>query len=282
MITALGKFSKPVPIVIYHKNCIDGFTAAFACWLLHPDWEFYPATHGDPPPNVEGRDVYILDFCYPRAVLEWMLEIADDIVILDHHQSAEKDLEGLEYPNLTLIFDMNHAGCVLAWGFFQGSETPELFKYVEDRDLWRFKLPNTREICAAIFSHSYDFDLWVLLHEICRQHHTRHQLVIEGTAINRKLAKEVTEFLKDNVQRADIGGYNVPVANLPYTHASDAGHVMAVTAPFAATYYDGPDGRTYSLRSSATGMDVSEIASLYGGGGHKHAAGFRLAHGVSL
>lgn len=68
----------------------------------------------------------------------------------------------------------------------------------------------------------------------------------------------------------------VPVACLPYTLSSDAGHMMAKGEPFAACYWDTPEGRCFSLRSAEDGMDVSEIAKDYGGGGHKHAAGFRV------
>jgi len=38
----------------------------------------------------------------------------------------------------------------------------------------------------------------------------------------------------------------------------------------------------FSLRSTDEGMDVSEIAKQYGGGGHAHASGFRLAPGATL
>lgn len=72
-----------------------------------------------------------------------------------------------------------------------------------------------------------------------------------------------------------IGGYAVPVANLPYTMASDAGHKLAESAPFGACYWDTPEGRVFSLRSQGE-FDVSEIAKQYGGGGHKNAAGFRV------
>ena len=45
-----------------------------------------------------------------------------------------------------------------------------------------------------------------------------------------------------------------------------------------ACYYDGPEYRVFSLRSRAPdGEDVSEIAKQYGGGGHRHASGFRYA-----
>lgn len=58
---------------------------------------------------------------------------------------------------------------------------------------------------------------------------------------------------------------------------SEVCHELCQGEPFAAAYWDEADGtRRWSLRSSETdGVDVSEIAKLYGGGGHVHAAGFR-------
>ena len=56
--------------------------------------------------------------------------------------------------------------------------------------------------------------------------------------------------------------------NLPPTMASEAAGELATGHPFAACYWDGPLGRTFSLRSDSTGLDVSLIARRYGGGGH--------------
>ena len=70
----------------------------------------------------------------------------------------------------------------------------------------------------------------------------------------------------------------MPVLNAPYFWSSDAGHIMGVGEPFAACYWDTPGGRVYSLRSAEDGVDVSEIAVMYGGGGHKHAAGFKVSY----
>ena len=47
--------------------------------------------------------------------------------------------------------------------------------------------------------------------------------------------------------------------------------------PFAATYFDTGNIREFSLRSSPDGVDVSLVAEMYGGGGHKHASGFRIS-----
>ena len=52
---------------------------------------------------------------------------------------------------------------------------------------------------------------------------------------------------------------------------------MAQGQPFAVCYWDTLQGRVFSLRSTDDGMDVSEIAKQYGGGGHRNAAGFTVS-----
>jgi nanoRNase/pAp phosphatase (c-di-AMP/oligoRNAs hydrolase) len=59
-------------------------------------------------------------------------------------------------------------------------------------------------------------------------------------------------------------------------YASDAGNILSEGRAFAATYYDTDKSRVFSLRSSKGGVDVGEVAKLFGGGGHKHAAGFSV------
>ena len=83
-------------IVIYHGGCWDGFCAA---WLLrgrYPDAEFIPARYGDPAPmeKMAGSRVFVVDFSYPRNVLIEMHRLAYSLVVLDHHKTAQKDLEG--------------------------------------------------------------------------------------------------------------------------------------------------------------------------------------------
>jgi oligoribonuclease NrnB/cAMP/cGMP phosphodiesterase (DHH superfamily) len=79
-----------------------------------------------------------------------------------------------------------------------------------------------------------------------------------------------------------IGGHSVPVASLPYTLVSDAAHAMAQGEPFAACYWDTAEARIFGLRSADDGIDVSEIAKTYGGGGHAKAAGFKVARSHEL
>lgn len=265
-------------LCIFHSSCADGFGAAWSLHhnMPHANIEFWPAKYDDKPediPNVQGRLVYMLDFSYKRNVMAYMLREAETFCLLDHHKSAAEALEGLDDPRSGRInFDMNRSGAMMAWDYFsKGKKPPPLICHIQDRDLWRFKLPGTREIQAAVFSYPYDLGVWDALMVTDTE-----RLREEGTAIERKHFKDIFELLPETTRPMIIGGLAIPVANLPYTMASDAAHILAKgnDTKIGATYTDTAIGRKFSIRSTDDGPDVSIIATSYGGGGHIHAGGF--------
>ena len=272
------------PIVIYHGNCADGFGAA---WVFkrfgNREYDFHAGVYQDAPPEVDGRDVYLLDFSYKRPVVEGIKEQCNRLVLIDHHKTAIDDLLPLiQSGAIEHHCSLEHSGAVLAWQWHMGNSTkpPKMLLHIEDRDLWRFAIPFTREIQACIFSHPYDFAVWDSLMEAGDDE--IDVFIREGQAIERKHHKDIAELVGVVTRNMEIGGHCVPVANLPYTLTSDAGHLLAKGSPFAACYWDTPDGRVFSLRSTDDGLDVSDIAKQYGGGGHVHAAGFRVPYGHAL
>lgn len=290
-------------ICIYHAPCQDGFTAAWAIWRRWPSAEFVPGIYGEAPPDVAGKRVLIVDFSFKKDALLEMGKRARSIIILDHHKTAKEDLGAFPPPEfggtwadnnsddwdigldmglpVWARFDMNKSGAMLAWEFAHpGIAPPEIVQHVQDRDLWRFKLPNTREIAATLFSEPYDFELWSEYAEEIEQPETRSQVVGQGAAIERKHHKDIAELLGLTARRMVIGGHSVPVANLPYTMSSDAANTLAEGEPFGACYFDNGSGkRVFSLRSKEGGADVSAIAAAYGGGGHARASGFSVPLG---
>ena len=264
-------------LCIYHGNCADGFGAAWVVRQAIPHAEFFAATYQTPPPDVGGKRVVMVDFSYKRPVLLGIAGQAESILILDHHKSAAEELVDLP-SNVTAIFDMDRSGAMMAWQyFFPDVPPPRLIEHIQDRDLWRFALPGTREIQANVFSYPYDFGVWdsLMASDV-------EMLRGEGAAIERKHHKDIAELVDVTKRRIVIGGFDVPVANLPSTLSSDAGHLMAQGEQFAACYWDTSSGRVFSLRSNAAGQDVSTIAKTYGGGGHRNAAGFHVPHGHAL
>lgn len=262
-------------LCIYHGNCVDGFGAATAVKMALGDTvEFYAGVHQQTPPDVKNRDVILVDFSYKRAVLLELAKQANSILILDHHISAEKDLINLP-ANVTTLFDMHRSGAVIAWEYFhQGKTIPALLLHIQDNDLWRFELAGTKAIIACLYSYPYEFPLWKTF--IASDLNKLRQ---DGEAIERKHMKEVKRLIASSSYRMVIAGYDVPVLNVPGLFSSDAGHIMGKNEPFAACYSENGTSRSFSLRSAADGIDVAEIAVKFGGGGHKHAAGFSLLLG---
>lgn len=283
------------PLCIYHSPCADGFTAA---WVVNRffdgEVDFHPGVYGEAPPDVADRDVILVDFSYKRPVLWEVAQSAKSVLLLDHHLSAVEDVGNVpigEYarcnfgqiepfpPNCHFLFDMERSGAQIAWDFFfpdpDGPGRPSLINYVGDRDLWRFSFTNSREINAYIFAHDYTFENWDRLENELLTLDGMKRATAGGEAIERKHHKDVKELVTVTRRTMIIGGYEVPVANIPYTLTSDAGNLMCIGAPFAACYWDTPNGRVFSLRSTDSGVNVSLIAKAYGGGGHRNASGFQ-------
>lgn len=262
-------------LCLYHKNCTDGLGAALAVRTFLwgegqlNNTEFQSIQYGDTPPDVTGKDVYIVDFSFSRTTLETMKQQANSLVVIDHHKTAQAELAGLDY----CIFDMDKSGCVLTWEYlFPNVEPPELFYYLQDRDLWRWQLPQSREVSAALRSYKPFFDVW----DDFMVDGAIEKLKGDGAAILRYQQREIEIAISRELEYINIGGYDVPCINS--THLiSEIGNELAQNNPFAALYFDTTDGkRVFSLRSTDEGVDVSQIAKQYGGGGHRNAAGFTV------
>lgn len=257
-----------IDLVIYHGACRDGFTAAWVARRRYPDAVFHAGYFSEKPPDVAGSSVLIVDFSYPRAVMEQISEQAGSILLLDHHKTARDDLAGLS----NTYFDMERSGAGITWDYlFPDEARPWLVDYVEDRDLWHFRLPGSKAVNAYVSALPFDFDAWS-----STQAKGSEQARSLGEAILTKMDQYVAEVSK-NARMIDLAGYRVPAVNASPIDVSELLEVLAVGHPFSVGWSVRFDGLfQYSLRSEAGAVDVSAVARTFGGGGHEHAAGFIL------
>lgn len=252
--------------ILYHADCADGFGAAFAAWKVLGDKATYiPVQHGDPPPELpsEAR-VAIVDFSYKREVILAIKEQVTELIVLDHHTTAQEELAGLPFAT----FDMTKSGARMAWEYWHpGKAVPDMIAYIEDKDLWLWNLEQSREFTIALHSYPMDFEVWKKL--------TPSHLKLEGVALLR-LQDKMVESALNRVRFQNLFGYDVPVVNATEFRSEIANHLCKLhpDAPFAAAFHYDKNGElNWSLRSVGD-FDVAALARQAGGGGHKNASGF--------
>lgn len=270
------------PLVIYHANCSDGFTSAWVAHKFLPaDTEYRPMRYDDPSPthaDMLDRDIYILDFSFKRGTCLSLNHYASKLVILDHHKTAQAELEGLEFAQ----FDMNRSGAMMTWDYFAAqnwdkvNSVPWVVSYVQDRDLWRHALPRSREVNAYIATLPHTFETWDELED-----NGVVQAISAGVGALAYVQMLVRRAEARGANVLQFGAHRVPVINVTAA-VSDVVGALAELQPFAAGWWQNVDGTfSVSLRSNGAkqgvGADVSEIAKQYGGGGHRNAAGFTVA-----
>lgn len=262
------------PLIIYHAPCPDGFGAAYAAWRRFGDEaEYLPAGHDNYPvlTDVYDREVYILDFSFPRETILQIQEAAASLVVLDHHKSAKGRLEGI--PG---VFDLSRSGARIAWDYFHPeTRMPYLIEAIEARDLYTWNVAGAGDFLAYLDTVPYDFLEW---HKLARLSERQLKDVRrEGKSMRIKfesLAREIAEAAEP-VRLHGLDGHKV---NATTVFANDVGQALyEQNGTFALMWRIEAGQLRVSLRARQGGpVDVSEIALQYGGGGHPGAAAFAL------
>jgi len=281
-----------IDTVLYHGDCVDGFASAFACWLYNKKKgkkgkkiTYIPCQYQKQPPMLNNRNVLMCDFSYKYNVLKNILKSVNKIIILDHHQSAEKDLQQISAENK--IFDMKHSGAYITWAYFFGEEqVPLMIRYIEDNDIWKKSMQHTRQFTSYVFNIPKQFEQYEKLLDDNFVTNTvipigEGMLKQNDNYINDGIKKTAVNFILLDNHLYFVGNVNTAILK------SEIGNSFLTSNPDAnfATCYSRNEytGETYiSLRSTNTGTDVEEIASKFGGGGHRNAGGLTVYNADAL
>ena len=271
-------------LCVYHAGCPDGFGAAWAVWTAWKgEGTFLARGHSDRLRTEDLQDALVafVDIAPENDELQELTRCAAQVIVLDHHVTSRNRLEAdpsllhaLANEGHEILFDMSHSGAVLAWQYFVPDQpVPDLLRYVEDQDLWAWKLPDSQEVNAAIASYPRSFETWGELAE-----RPLESLVREGEPIVRANRVEVQRILKHAAPLA-MGSRRTESVNAS-TNRSAIGHELAQRRTYGQPWgcvYRIDGGRVYATLYSIGDFDVSKIAVEFGGGGHKNAAGFNVS-----
>ena len=207
---------------------------------------------------------------------------------------------------LTIIFDLQKSGARLTWEHFQPNlPVPLALLHIEDQDLWRFALPHSRTFCRALRLQPFRFATWNdLISQAASADAPRYrEMLASGEAIEVFFQKEVERLaggylrmtarlrgepidalqarhhgldivVKDDLAWLAITGIAI---NASVLFASELGNLLAEqSASFGLIWQVAGDGEVKASLRSKGSFDVAAIATRYGGGGHRNAAGFRM------
>jgi len=321
-------------IILYHQYCPDGW-----CALAIADL-FYATQNGTKPLYVgviAGKTnaavnkliaeenprstVYSFDLTFEYYPAKKLLNHFQG-VIYDHHLSTESCYRQPEEEsdeefaktqtlfNKCLIYDKSISGATLAWNaFFPTKPIPLLAKYVQDRDLWSWTLPDSKEVNAGLSEtlvttvigdnlSQYDYNA-LKVREWSKYLLTDDWLEeakLKGGIILSIITRSIKSSYRDGDDRI-INGQKVRVCNTNM-YMSDLGNYICQTYDessdkkykydYAVLWrYDHNRDIVYvSMRSRKDEVDVSKIAECFEyidkngekskGGGHQPAAGFEI------
>lgn len=294
------------PLIIYHKNCDDGFGAAYAAWRALGDTaDYMPMDYeGDPATlPVDGRDVVAVDFSFsPAVTAQHILPRAKSLLILDHHLSAMSDWQqhlhqvpvngqlSHRNDNLRVFFDMEKSGAHLSWEHFHpGTAVPRMIAHISDGDLWRFALDGTKPFYSYLRSQPRDFaafdalchametDAGAVLDVGQKINNFYHQQLAHIRAADRAVPIEMTATVDGKAVTAQ--GLAV---NASKVFCSELGNMLAAECGSFAIIWETDGVTAYCSMRSVDGFDSIPFAAAQGGGGHAQACGFVIPFDLLL
>lgn len=269
-------------VILYHGNCPDGFGGAYAAWKKFGDAAEYIPLHRDAPASegFAGAHLYFIDFTYPQEVMDQFVATAASVTVLDHHEGLEHVVKTMpEYRYAT-----DHSGAGISWEYFHpGTPTPLLLQYVEDDDLFRFALGETRAVLCYVTTRPQTFEEWDSMMQLFENPETRGEILSKAN-IYEEYFEKLADMAVEKAQLVEFEGHQVYFANCHPLKPlrSRVGNLLAKKhGPMAIVVSAHPKGYGVAIRGDGS-IDVAAIAQKYGGNGHTNAAGFAVPAGAIL
>ncbi len=263
-------------VIFYHgSHCPDGFGAAYAAWKKFGDTaEYVPLSRGDEPPYeaMRGNEAYFLDFSYEKEVMERVREETAKLTVLDHHEGVREAIESAPEH----VFDAERSGAGIAWDYFHpNTKRPTLIEHLEDDDLFRFSLPDTRALITYLETLPFDFAVWDELAQglddetVCDAFFEKARLYREYFEHLARLAVERAKLISFEGREVYFAACH-PLKSLKSYVGNE---LVKKKGPYALVATAHPEGFGISIRGDGS-VDVAELAQRHGGNGHPKSAGF--------
>lgn len=267
-------------VVITHKNCPDGFGAAWVAWTLFKNKATYIPEHPGQQTlsytnDLKNKDVYILDISFPAEYIYSLNKITNKLVVIDHHPDSVHLKKDKNY-----IYNKKHSAAYLCWEYFYPNKNiPYFIKLISDNDTGTWELKYSKEFSLYMKNKlklSLDEDTFNRASKLINIKYLKKAVTIgyiyleyENNIINSIM--KIIKFKKWNNFKIMIGNANIPhFGGLIATKISELPNI-----DFGVVYRILDTNKyLYTMRSRKKKVNLNLIAKKYGGGGHSGAASF--------
>lgn len=288
--------------IFYHHPCSDGMMAATIAFeylsqknqqvimIPSPPAKFPTTLPSDYHEPTFGDTIYLLDTCFETKILEKLSkQIGKNVIVLDHHEYSRTWINSF----CDGVHDINRAGCRLAWDyFFTDLPTLDSVLYINDRDLWKWEhIPQSKQFndyfytMVPITQSAYRP---FVFGDFCEE--LISDAIKKGILLGDYVQMQINEICH-NVGFRIWQNHKTAVVN-SNMHVSEVSSQLLSTKDVNGDHmYDcafvwSKNEKTQQIKVSLRSRknddgnisaDVNQLASKFGGGGHKMSSGFVCA-----
>ena len=280
----------------YHSKDIDGYFSGAVLKYKYPDIELRGWDYKDEVPSFESMDgfdeIILIDITFPFDILQ-ELGTKTKLTVIDHHVSFKKQVDNhlqighdivtndLKYITFEYIYDDKLSACELGFKYYF-EYIPPILELVGKYDTWRAN--GTYEWDTVVLPMKY-----YLYGKVNKPEDVKNYWFdkYSGDIVDNMLeiGKSIMEYerkmdeSKTNSYAFEREAYGLRALCINTNFMSSE----TMITKFDSSKHDIMIGFAYngnnwgiSLRSIGGGVDVSQIATVRGGGGHKSSSGFQV------
>lgn len=280
--------------VFFHGGCMDGLGALWSFVLGQKESDAYYFRY---IPHIAGKvvdreifegalvNVYFLDCSPVEGDLPFLKEIFGKIYIYDHHKL---DLSLYKGAGCNVVHDINRSGATITWDIYHNSEArPVILNYIQDRDLWTWKLKDSKAVSEYLFKNiplpkreEDVHDSLVKFSKVKDELEVCLEEVIAAGKLRLQVADEHVKTLVSMSRKAKWAGKYTVYHCETRAFRSEVGSRLMENkdADFAICWSFSLEDKMFwlSLRSTPGKVDVATICKAFGGGGHVCSSGMSL------
>ena len=269
-------------VVITHKNCPDGFSAAWVIWTKYKNnAKYFAYNAGSNQFNhyneITDKIVIITDISFSLEITKKIEKLAKKIIIIDHHDTYYEELKELTY----FQFNNQYSAGYLTWKYvYPKKKMPEVIKIISDNDTGTWKIPHSKQF-ALLLKIKYDFELtdenFTIFSKLTKKNILKKN--IEIGSYYREYENKIIDLIIRRSKQKMWNNYRVQIIEIDVpllngTIAIKLSEIPNIDIGIVYRYNRFKKVYIVTMRTERRNIHLGKIASKYGGGGHLRAASF--------